>query len=377
MLWTFGRLTDRALTRLHSSTANTSLTTEVKFWLNIGYQDLHSRPNKIAPWATRRTTLLSTAPTTSSTISLVFTLDDATVTSSGGSPFTSAMVGRKIKLGSFSEVYTIRTFTSTSSIELDQPFNGATSTSTGWRIWEDTILLPPFTHEVISVQIRGRTKPLEKTDPQDWLDEYGDNPGEGTPVKYTNAPSDSQEEATTTLTGNWTFTDESRTLSGSNSPAALTELKVGDLVRKNSTDILWREVASIESDSSVTLRQAWNGSTGAGGISLAQKAGGWRRLIFGPHFDDEYSLIVNYQKIPTELAADANIPEMPESIAHILIEGALALGGFEFRDDQRKEQQMQKWENEVAKVLVDVRKTSQRPRFLPDLRELHQAFPMS
>ena len=348
----------------------------MKLWLNVAYQDLHSRPNKIAPWATRKTTILSTAPTTSSTISLVFTLDDATVTSSGGSPFTSAMVGRKIKNDSFSEVYTIRTFTSTSSIELDQPFNGTTITSTGWRIWEDTMLLPPFTHEVISVQIRGRTKPLDKADPQDFLDKYGDNPGPGTPIEYTYAPSDSQEGATTALTGDWTFTDESTALTGATSPVALTELKVGDLVRKDSTETLWREVDSIASDSAVTLRQAWNGTTGAGGSGSSQKANGWRRLIFGPHFDDEYSLIVNYQKIPTELAADANIPEMPEGIAHILVEGALAFG-FEFRDDPRKEEQRNRWENEVAKVLVDVRKTSQKPRFLPDLKELHSAFPMS
>lgn len=372
MQWTFKRLYDRTLARLHSSSSNTTLLTEVKNWLNLANQDLHSRPNKVAPWALRRHTILTTAPTTSSTISLTFTVDDATVTASSAI-FTSAMVGRKIKLDSFSEVSTIRTFTSTTSIEMDQIFNGTTTTSTAWRIWDDTVLLPPFTHEALSVQIRGQTKPLNKLDPQEFLSDYGDNHSGDTPVAYTEYPPDGLEGATTSLTGTWTFTDESTALTASGG-AALTEVRVGDLLRKSSSDNLWREVASIESDNAVTLKQAWDGTTGAGSSGGSQRANGWRRFQLGPHPDDEYALIANIQHMPVEMAADANVPEMPQDIAHILIEGALAIG-YDFRDDNKNQLQTQKWENEVEKVLVDVRKTHQRPRLLPNLDALQAAFP--
>ncbi|KKN79590.1 hypothetical protein LCGC14_0337940 [marine sediment metagenome] len=372
MQWTFLNLYDRILARLHSSSSNTVLLAEVKNWINVAYQDLHSRPNKVAPWAVRRSTVLTTAPTTSSTIELTFTVDDATV-SAASAVFTSGLVGQKIKLDAFSEVYTIRTFTSATAIEMDQIFNGTTTTSSGWRIWDDTVLMPPMTHEILSLQIRGQVQPLGKLDPQEFMDQYGDNHSPGTPVDYSEYPPDAQEGAVTALTGTVTFNDEDTAVTGSGT-AFLTEAKVGDLVRKASTDTLWREVSSIASDTALTLRQAWNGTTGAGASGGSQKADGWQRFQLGPHADDEYSLIVRAQHIPVEMAADANIPEMPENIVPILIDGALAIG-HEYRDDPRKEEQRNKYEQEVAKVLSDVRKTSQRPRLTPNLEAVCNAFP--
>ncbi len=373
MYYTFQRLSNRVLARLHDDSDNTSLLTEVQTWLNAAYLDLHTRPNKVAPWATKRSTVLTTAPTTSSTIELTFTVDDATV-SAASAVFTSSMVGRKIKSDAFGEIYTVRTFTSTTSIEIDQQYNGTTITTTGWRIWEDTILLPPFTYDALSVQVRGQSDPLEKLSPPEFMDKYGANASPGTPSSYTIYESDSLEGATTALTGTLTFTDESTAVTGSGT-AFLTETAVGDFMRKASTDTLWREVDSIASDTALTFKQAWNGTTGAGSSGGSQKANGWQRIQIGPHFDDEYSLILMTQKIPVEMAADANIPEMYEHLHQILIEGALAFG-FEFRDDPRRDTQIAIWEREVAKVLIDVRKTSFYPRLVPDLRELHAAFPM-
>ncbi len=373
MQWTFANLYDRILARLHSSSSNTALLAEVKNWINVVDQDIHSRPNKVAPWAKRRFTILTTAPTTSSTISLTFTVDDATV-SADAAAFTSAMVGRKIKLNAFSEVYTIRTFTSTTAIEMDQIFNGTTTTSTGWRIWDDTILLPPMTHEVLSLQIRGQVQPLNKLDPQELLDQYGDNHSQGTPVDYTEYPPDAQEGAVTALTGTWTWTDESTALTAS-SGAALTELRVGDLIRKASTDGLWREVEVVTDNDTVTLRQAWNGTTGAGSSGGSQKADGWQRVQLGPHPSDEYSLIAHVQRIPVEMAAAVNIPEMPENLVPVLIYGALVIGK-EFRDEfQNLQVTREEYDRRVNDILVDVRKTSQRPRLTPNLEALCNAFP--
>ncbi len=374
MYYTFQRLYDRTLARLHSSSSNTVILAEAKNWINIAYQDLHSRPNKVAPWAVRRSTVLTTASTTSSTIELTFTVDDATV-SADAAVFTSGMVGRKIKFDGFDEIYTIRTFTSTTSIELDQQFNGTTTTSTGWRIWEDTILLPPFTHEVLSVQVRGGSDPLEKLSPPEFMDKYGVNDSPGTPSAYTIYESDSLEEATTVLTGTVTFTDENTAITGSGT-AFLTETAIGDFIRKASTDTLWREVASIASDTALTLKQAWDGTTGAGSSGGSQLANGWQRIQIGPHFDDEYSLILMTQKIPVEMAADANIPEMPENIVPVLIYGALVIGK-EFRDEfQNLQVTREEYDRRVGDILIDVRKTSFYPRLVPDLRELHAAFPM-
>ncbi|KKL07675.1 hypothetical protein LCGC14_2583650, partial [marine sediment metagenome] len=85
--------------------------------------------------------------------------------------------------------------------------------------------------------------------------------------------------------------------------------------------------------------------------------------------------IVEAQHIPVEMSADANIPEMPENIVPVLIYGALVIGK-EFRDEfQNLQVTREEYERRVGDILVDVRKTSRRPRLVPNVESLQVAFP--
>lgn len=81
----------------------------------------------------------TTAHYTTGTVDL--TNGDATVTGSG-TTFTSAMVGRKFKIGSNNGIYTVETYTSATSIELDRVWAGDTDTGLSYTIFQDTYSAP-------------------------------------------------------------------------------------------------------------------------------------------------------------------------------------------------------------------------------------------
>ena len=95
------------------------------------------------PWMTKRFTFLTTAPVTTTTVTLA--TGDRTVTHVGTS-FTSAMVGRKFKADEYDEVYTIDTFTSSSAVELDRAYQGAGGGGLAYSIQEDEYDLPADFH---------------------------------------------------------------------------------------------------------------------------------------------------------------------------------------------------------------------------------------
>lgn len=68
------------------------------------------------------------------------TYGDATVTSAAA--FLSTDVGRQFRVGGIGIPYTIQTFTSTSSVELDGPYRGATAASADGTILDAYVTLP-------------------------------------------------------------------------------------------------------------------------------------------------------------------------------------------------------------------------------------------
>lgn len=90
------------------------------------------------------------APDAYNTGTVSVTQNSTTVTGSG-TAWTAAMVGRQFRVGLAAPIYTIAQFTSATSIELDLPFGGPTSTGSGYSIYQCYFTPPNDFHQFISL----------------------------------------------------------------------------------------------------------------------------------------------------------------------------------------------------------------------------------
>lgn len=97
--------------------------------------------NDIVMYYKKRVKDIGTVDYTTGTISV--TNGDATVTGSG-TTFTAAMVGRYLKVDTDGFWYRIASFTSTTSIELEDEYQGATSAGASYTIGEMSVLPDDF-----------------------------------------------------------------------------------------------------------------------------------------------------------------------------------------------------------------------------------------
>src|SRR3990167_1728763 len=92
------------------------------------------------PFLWTRAWVQTVAPYETGNVNL--TNGDATVSGGTSSPtFTSAMVGRKIRFGTETAFSTIKSLTSATEVELDQPYTGTTDTDVSYSIYKDEYLL--------------------------------------------------------------------------------------------------------------------------------------------------------------------------------------------------------------------------------------------
>jgi hypothetical protein len=78
------------------------------------------------------------------------TFNSTTVTGSG-TTFTSAMVGRQFRVGTGSPIYTIATYTSATSIEIDQAYGGETAAGQDYQIYNAYQTVPSDFGSFVSV----------------------------------------------------------------------------------------------------------------------------------------------------------------------------------------------------------------------------------
>jgi hypothetical protein len=90
------------------------------------------------------------APTVYSTGSVSVTNGSTTVTGSG-TTWTGAMVGRQFRVGLAAPIYTVAQFTSATSIELDLPFGGPTSSGSSYGIYQCYFTPPEDFHQFITL----------------------------------------------------------------------------------------------------------------------------------------------------------------------------------------------------------------------------------
>ena len=126
--------------------SSTAMNTRIKRYINWSQQDVCSRHTW--DFLLKRSFFQCTDDYTTGTVDA--TNGSATITGTS-TVFTSGMVGRKIRVGTDSEFYTIATFTSTTSIDLDQTYVGSTVTGKTYAIYQDEYSLATDVEKIIDL----------------------------------------------------------------------------------------------------------------------------------------------------------------------------------------------------------------------------------
>ena len=115
-------------------------------WVDHSYRDLCER--RAWSFLLKKQQFLFAALYDTGTVDV--TRSSTTVTGTN-TVFTGAMVGRQFRLGVGSPIYTIATYTSATSIELDQVYAGATASTQDYQIYNAYLTVPSDFHSFISV----------------------------------------------------------------------------------------------------------------------------------------------------------------------------------------------------------------------------------
>lgn len=285
---------------------------------------------------------------TTGTVSV--TNGSATVTGSG-TTFTAAMVGRKFRV-SGSAYYTIKTFTSTTSITLDQAYTGTTASGSTYEIYKDEYLL----RADVDTQKRIRQSDngvalfsLSATE----FDEYYSNPtGLGTPSLDVFAG----KATKTYTTGTVSMTSGTRTLTGSSTAWTTaegitkgTKIKIGSLIFT---------VNTVDSDTAITTYEAATSTIAAGTVYTAILDNYVVQLHSPP--DSVLTYYYRFQRIPAVMDADNDMPELPYPMHPLITQMMLPTlyrhKGFtqkavEAKTDAEKELQM--WMGKYGNPVMD------------------------
>lgn len=218
--------------------------------------------------------------------------------------WTAAMVGRKIRFEGSIASYTIKTFSSATSLILDQTFQGTTDTSATYVIYKDEYLL----RADVDTQKRIRQAEngialfsLSATEFDEWYPQP-------TSMGMANIDVFQGRAGKTYSTGTISLPASSRTLTGS-STAWTTAEGVGKGTKLKIGTSLFT-VNTVDSDTQITLYEA-NGSTAvSAGTSYTALLNNYVvQLHAAP--DEVLTYYYRFQRIPYVMDADNDVPDLP------------------------------------------------------------------
>ena len=238
----------------------------------------------------------------------------ATVSGGATSPvFTAAMVGRKFRVGNDTAYYTIKTFTSSTEIILDQVYTGDTDTDAEYSIYKDEFLLRADVdrHKIIRNSDNGIVQFSISASEFDKL--HPSPTGMGVP----SLDVFSGRAVRTYTTGTVEMTSGSRTLTGSSTAWTSAE----GLTRRSKIKIgsLLFTVKSVDSDTSISTYEI---ATSAVGSGTSYEAVLDNYIIqFHAIPDEVLTMYYRYQREEAILDADNDIPDMPDAMMELIVLG--------------------------------------------------------
>lgn len=155
-----GLVADNSITSFSDST----LRTDLLGLLNRAKNYVCSQVNLDA--LTDQTTFGTTAQYTTGTVSIT---QNTTTVTGNLTAFTTAMVGRAIRIDGSSSHYRIVKYTSATVIQIDRPYVEATVTGGTYKIFQDIYPMPPFVRKIMNIRRQNFRQPLLKKSVE-WMD---------------------------------------------------------------------------------------------------------------------------------------------------------------------------------------------------------------
>lgn len=240
---------------------------------------------------------------------LALTNGSATITGTD-TVFTSAMVGRKLRVSGDTASYTIKTFTSTTSITLDQTYGGTTASGVSYSIYKDQYLLRADVDTQKRLRQAENGVALFSLSAGEFDERYPSPTGTGTP----SLDVFSGKAVKTYATGTVSISSSSRTLTGSSTAwtgveglGRGTKLKIGTLIFT---------VNTVDSDTQITVYEIAT-STVTSSAYTAILDNYVVQLHAIPIIVQTY--YYRFQRIPAVLDADNDIPELPSPMHPLIL----------------------------------------------------------
>lgn len=255
--------------------------------------------------------ITTVAPYTTGTASI--TAGSTAVTGSG-TTWTAAMVGRKVRFGSDTAWYRIATFVSTTSITLENVYQGTTATAATYDIYKDEYKLPADMdiYKVMRQIENGRALiDLENTAFDFVL-----------PVPTASGDPGYSVVAGTKLdtytTGTVSITVNTSALTGSGT--TWTTVEGLDKGSKITIGVYVYTVKSVDSDTAIIIYESALVTATASTYSVSLDN---YIVQLEPYPDSQQNIYFKYQRLPFPLIGDTDIPDLPDQWHHILITAGL------------------------------------------------------
>lgn len=281
--------------------------------------------------------ITTVAPYETGTVSV--TNNSTTVTGSG-TTFTSAMVGRKIRVNTDNAYYRISAFVSATEITLEAPYQGSTDSGLSYSIYKDEYRLPSDldTYKVIrQIEESVAMVDIEAT-AFDVIEPTPESEGSpnysilaGTKLDTYSTGTISGTVATSTITGSGTsWTDVEGLTKGS-------KLTQGSNVYT---------VKSVDSDTQITIYETLKTTISAGSTYSILLDNLIMQIYDIP--DAVENLYFRYQRIAFPLINDQDIPDLPDQWHWLLIHAGLSWA-FLIKDKEEALRQQKLFEAGIEK----------------------------
>jgi len=319
------------VTRVKDITKLSNKDSLIKDSIQMGLNRLTSEP---LPYLTEEGVIQTVAPYETGTVSV--TNGSATVTGSG-TTFTLAMVGRKIRVAGENTYYKIKSFSSATSITLENNFIGSTQSGSSFSIFKDEYRLAPDLDNYKAFKNLNNNSSIIDVDPLSFDIVQPSPSATGTPLF-------------SILQGNKLDTETTGTVSGSVNTTTLT----GDSTTWTSVEGLGRgsritigtvvfTVKSIDSDTQITTYEAIPATISASTSYIILLD---NYIIQFYNIPDSQEVIrYKYQRIPFPLVDDEDIPDLPSKYHHILVTAG-SIWAWATKDKKESEMQRQIFESQ-------------------------------
>lgn len=244
----------------------------------------------------------------------------STAVTGNSTVWTSAMVDRKIRVSSERPYYRIASInTGAQTLVLDRAYQGDTGTAQGYAIFQDEYRLNPDVDKYKSFrQIQNGIMMLDLF-PKNFDEIYVTPTVYADPFYAMDVGNDIEIYSTGTLSATGT------TITGAGSPAwtSVEGLGKGSKIRIGTAAAgTWYTVRSVDSATQITTYETFP-STVAAGTTYEIPLNNIIVQLY-PIPNASRHLYYRYFRIPTPLANDPDLPDMPYDYHHVLIWGALS-----------------------------------------------------